>query len=749
MSEPESKSGRNVGVLNHADEKSAGFLRHWYFSLTIFFSSFLLFQIQPILGKYILPWFGGTSTVWTTCMMVYQLLLLGGYIYAHLVSGMSVRSHVRIHLSILVFSFVLFVCFWFRWATPITPGPAWRPVDSSAPVLKIVEILLVCIGLPFLILSSTSSLVQKWFSILNPGKSPYGFYMISNIGSMLALVTYPFLFEPFFRLRTQATIWSSVYIIFLLICGACAVMVFTKNRSWRGGELTTGQDGTREQLQGACPVPPVKMHLAWLILSFLPCVLLLATSSEMTQEVAPIPLLWVLPLVLYLLSFIISFSPRTILPQGIYILMVPVSAFMTWMVLQHIEKFGTIASLTVFSLMLFSCCMLCNTTLYSLRPAPVHLTRYYVVIAFGGALGGLFVGLAAPLMFNHYLEFFIGLILCCAIATGMILWCRKQGWMRFLWIPMAAFSIVVIILLCQRSVLWYRNTLLRSRNFYGVLSVRTFKAPFKWVKHTLVHGRTNHGMQLLNSPMELSPVSYYGKGSGIWHAMQRYSLKPLRIGIVGLGAGMMSVYARPGDYMRFYEINPEIVRIAKDRKYFTYLSECPAEMDIVMGDARLSLERELKQGNAQQFDVLVLDAFNSDAVPVHLLTREAFELYLKHLKPGGIIAVDVSNSYIDLFPAIWAQKNYFNLDGALIFKKAEDKRLIDNSIWIILSSDSSLFLMPSIKAVSFDSSRIRKMEGWTDDYSSLLPLLINLKVDRDAVSKSFLDLLYQLKIKRD
>jgi len=746
MSESDITSG--VAVAG-ADEKPAGFARHWYFSLTIFFSSFLLFQIQPILGKYILPWFGGTSTVWTTCMMVYQVLLLGGYVYAHLVSGMSVKKHVRVHLSILAVSLVLFVYFWFRWVTPIMPGPAWRPVDSSAPVLQIVEILMVCIGLPFLILSSTSSLVQKWFSILNPGKSPYGFYMISNIGSMLALVTYPFLFEPFFRLRTQATIWSSVYLVFLVICGACALMVLIKSRSKAGLETAVRQDGAPAAGPGNFQVPPLKMHLAWLILSFLPCVLLLATSSEMTQEVAPIPLLWVLPLALYLLSFIISFSPRTILPQGIYVIMVPVSAFMTWMVLQHIDKFGIIASLSAFSLMLFSCCMLCNTTLYQLRPSPAHLTRYYVVIAFGGALGGLFVGLAAPMMFNSYFEFFIGLILCCAIATVMLIWKRKQKWMRFLWIPLTAFSIVVIILLSQRSVLWFNNTLLRSRNFYGVLSVRTFKWPFKWVKHSLVHGRTNHGMQLLNSPMEFMPVSYYGKGSGLWHAMQRYSLKPQRIGVVGLGAGMMCVYGREGDYMRFYEINPEIVRIAKDRKYFTYLSECPAEMDIVMGDARLSLERELKQGNAQQFDVLVLDAFNSDAVPVHLLTREAFELYLKHLKPGGIIAVDVSNSYLDLFPAIWAQKKYFNLDGALIFRRAEEKRLIDNSIWILLSADSSWFLMPAIKEVSYDSRRIRDIEGWTDDYSSLFPLLINLKIDSDAVSKSFQDLLHQLRIKKN
>lgn len=699
------------------------FIRYWYVSLTIFLGSFLLFQVQPILGKYILPWFGGTSAVWTTCLMVYQLLLLGGYLYAHKLSGLDVRQQARRHLAVLGLSLALFAWLWMQWETPITPGPDWQPADNALPALKIVQILLLGVGLPFLILSSTSSLLQKWFSLLRPGESPYGFYMISNIGSLLALLSYPFLVEPFLHVRTQALLWSAAYVAFALLCAAVARLMLKP--------LPALAAADRPAAGPAVPAPDGATHLAWLALSFVPCVLLLATSNHLTQNVSPIPLLWTWPLAVYLLSFVICFSPRRAPSHDGYVPLVIAWLFLSWVALHDSRKVDILGQLVIFSGTLFSCCMLFNTELYRLKPAPAHLTRFYLVLATGGALGGLFAALAAPFLFKDFYELHMALISCAAMAVVILLQ-RRQPWMRRAWFPLSVAAVAAVALLCGHALRNQKSTIHRARNFYGALSIRRTRTDLGNIRHTLVHGYIIHGSQYLSGAFHDKPLSYYSENSGLGLAMQALPDRPRRIGVIGLGAGMTCVFAREGDVLKFYEINPDIIRIARDPRYFTYLENCPATVDLAIGDARLALERELRDGRPQRFDVLVLDAFNSDSIPTHLLTREAFELYLAHLAPGGVIAVHVSNVYLDLTPVVWAQKTRFNLDGAIVRTRSNAAKGIDTSDWILLTRDVEFLNQPALAAVRLQPIPGREVKGWTDDYSSILMAMVS---DRRRVER--------------
>jgi len=559
--------------------------------------------------------------------------------------------------------------------------------------------------------------VQRWYAIINPGKSPYGFYMISNLGSMLALISYPFVFEPRLRLVTQTLAWSVMYLVYIAMCLVCLVVV--RRRTRRQPEIGN-ISGVGDDAQAGVPLPPVGMQVRWLGLSMLPCIMLLAATNEMTQNIAPIPLLWILPLALFLLSFIITFSPFSKPAYGVYVPVLLASSFLALLVMKDGPRFGIFPAIVVYSAALFSSCMICTTILYSLRPEPVHLTRYYLVIALGGALGGLFVGVVAPLLFNNYYEFRMGLVICC-LAGAIIIWRQRDGWMRIARFPLIFLAVLIMFMLMFAAIYVSSHTIRQVRNFYGVVKVRALNGPHGWVRHSLVHGNIAHGIQILNSEFEFEPISYYAKEGGIGVAMQRYSLKPLRIGVIGLGAGMICSYAREGDYVKFYEINPEIVTIATNPAYFTYISHCEAEIDISLGDARISLERELKAGHRQNFDVLLIDAFSADSIPMHLVTKEAFKLYLEHLAPAGILVVNVSNTYIDLVPQIWTQRKYFALDGAIIRTKKDFKRGTDASTWVLLSRDNSIFLMPSVAGRSLNPSRIPDQKLWTDDYGSLLP----------------------------
>jgi hypothetical protein len=815
------------------------------YALTIFIGAFLLFQVQPLMAKYILPWFGGGPGVWTTCMLFFQVLLLGGYAYAHLTSRwLKPRLQALVHLLLLVAA-VGWLCF-------LVPGDNWKPQGGGNPTLQILLLLTASLGLPYFVLSSTGPLVQQWFSRANPNRSPYRLYALSNVGSLLALVSYPFFFEPRFTRKTQALFWGIGLVGYVVCCGFCAI------RLWR----SESRDVKPETLEPATSKPPSSFEnqfpqagsqqpslvaqLLWLLLPACASALLLATTNKMCQDVAVIPFLWVLPLALYLLSFIICFdSPRWYVRFPFTLALIAASAAICWALFVGTEL-AIRKQVAIYSVGLFVCCMVCHGELYRLRPDPKYLTGFYLMISAGGALGGMFVAVAAPLVFKDYYELHWSLIMCgvlflvvCALKPGASMdaesEARREFWIarvfssanewrllacalplvvflgldRFLaWLTpdmkilakekfpgvtdslrhvaealdgllakfgthhgmvdsslvarIAMWSLLVVLaggwVISGRfkafrywrllTCLWLSLTLValgvvlraqalktdgeivsRSRNFYGVLTVIEHEKD-KPKNHyfLLQHGRITHGIQFVDPERAKWPTSYYGEDSGIAMAFEVLPAGPRRIGVIGLGTGSITVYGRPGDSLRIYEINSQVETLANSR--FTYLQNCrdlKADVKVVLGDARLSLERE----PSQNFDLIVLDAFSSDAIPVHLLTKESFEVYQKHLNPNGIIVVHISNRYLDLEPVVINLARKFDLKIATVDYDEDDVQWwLYGSTWVLLSRNQAVLESPGIRDANADHAasskafqKAAKVPVWTDDFTSLFQIL--------------------------
>jgi tetratricopeptide (TPR) repeat protein len=685
------------------------------FALTIFTGAFLLFQVQPTIGKYILPWFGSGPGVWTTCMLFFQLVLLGGYAYAHFISHrFKPRTQVVVHLALVGAALAVL---------PITPSDIWKPRGSGDPRLQILLVLAASIGLPYFALSATGPLIQQWFNRVRPGGSPYRLYALSNAGSLLALLSYPFYFEIHFTRNTQAGLWAWGLVAFAVCCGFCAVQV------WK---CATPNPKSKVDLPGksakavaaAGPEPTIRDHLLWLLLPACASVLLLATTNKICQDVTVIPLLWVAPLALYLLSFIICFdNARWYRRLPFAVALAFGIAGVVWALSREILPSLPI-QLGIYLAGLFVCCMVCHGELYRLRPTPAHLTGFYLMIAAGGALGGVFVTLVAPLIFTDYDELPWGLLLCAILL--LISWLRNPNMGRFgAWRPGVLACSVAATLALGVSI-WlqvHRPAALavtRSRNFYGVLAiVKDDPGQSSLYCLKLYHGRTVHGLQLQDPTMAALPTAYYGENSGVGRVLRSVSTGHRRIGLVGLGAGTLATYLKKGDSMRIYEINPEVERLA--RSYFTYLPNCAGDVELALGDARLSLERDLPQN----FDVLVLDAFSGDAVPMHLLTREAFALYQQHLKPNGVIAVHISNRYLDLEPVVANAARRFNYRAVVIdTKESRDNWWLMDATWVVLSHDEEIFRSALIEAAArelrIDAAQVPL---WTDDFASLYPIV--------------------------
>jgi hypothetical protein len=698
------------------------------FALTIFIGAFLLFQVQPLIGKYILPWFGGGTGVWTACLLFFQMVLLAGYAYAHFISRrFRLRGQAMLHLALLGVALALL---------PITPADAWKPEGSGNPTLHILGLLAVCIGLPYFVLSATSPLMQHWFSRTHPGVSPYRLYALSNAGSLLALVSFPVYFETHFTRKTQATLWGWGLAIYAIGCAACAVKLW---RSKSDGYRVTRDEGEKSEIPNS-PVQTLNLQplgapkcnaggstcnrLLWLLLPACASVLLLATTNMMCQEVAVIPFLWVLPLALYLLSFIICFdNPRWYarLPFGLALMA-------AWGGIVWVLFKGTATSihlaLGIYSAGLFICCMVCHGELYRLRPDPRHLTGFYLMIAAGGALGGLFVAVIAPLIFNDYFELQWGLLLCGLLFLLVCLRDRDPGSFKPWRIPVCASLGVGLValgaVLWRQTHEWDGRVVHRSRNFYGVLTVfeRHLDQP-KLHHFQLIHGRIMHGLQFTDPIRAAWPTAYYSEHSGVGLALRALPAGHRRIGVVGLGIGTLATYTQAGDDIHFYEINPEVQKLADSR--FTYLSLCRGKMEITLGDARLSLERE----PPQNFDLLALDAFNGDAIPVHLLTAEAFAIYGRHLNTNGIIAVHVSNKSLNLEPVIINLARHFNYKTATIeYDPNPDKPWIPDSVWMLLSRSGEIIDSPAIRlAARPPQTNSVNIPLWTDDFTSLYQIL--------------------------
>ena len=615
-------------------------------------SAFLLFQIQPVISKFILPWFGGSPGVWTTCMVFFQVLLFGGYAYAHLLTRLQPRWQAVIHTLLIIGAFVLL---------PISPAETWKPTGNEDPAGRILLILLGTVGLPYFILSSTSPLAQVWFTRAIPGGSPWRLYALSNIGSLVALISYPFFFEPRLEVGTQTVLWSVAFVVFGLLSLFLAWRSSGKPDAQMPDESVADDSGSRANWW---------RRGLWVFLPALASVMLLATTNHVCQDVAVVPFMWVIPLSLYLLTFIICFEHERWYRRGLWATLALVVIFLTAggndLLGEYAKKwFGHRVDLIpsyryeiswCFGAM-FLACMVCHGELGRLKPAPSRLTEFYLCMSAGGAIGGMLVSLVAPHVFVTFMEWPLGLMLCLIVAAVVCLGSSSGLGRRALRIFLRAALLAAV----GSAVVWLAmenlklpDRLARVRNFYGTVNVREghddrIDSDFR----ILTHGGTQHGMQNMADAYKEEPITYYGHQTGIGKALDSVQDRPnVKVGVVGLGTGTVACYAKKGHAYRFYEINPEVVRLS--RKYFTYLDDAEkrgASVTTIIGDARLVLEREPDQ----QFDVILLDAFSGDAIPMHLLTREAFQIYRRHMKPDGIIAVHVTNTYLQLFPVVEKQ----------------------------------------------------------------------------------------------
>ena len=704
-----------------------------YFAFSIFLSAFLLFQVEPMIAKIILPWFGGSSAVWSTVVLFFQVLLTGGYAYAYwLLKGKKHREVV--HLVLLGVSLALMLGLGLVWKSPITPSASWKPSGTDSPIWGIFKLLIVSVGLPYFLLSANSPLIQAWFDRAFPKKTAYRLYALSNIGSLLGLVTYPVLVETTLTLTWQGRAWSLAYILY---AGLAAYGAVKSLRRQRGTDPTveTQQDQTR---------PPAKHYLLWIALAASASILLLAVTSEITLEVAVIPFLWVLPMTVYLLTFILAFSGERWYSRQIFLLLFFGATLLAAWALGRSDDLNILEQIGIYSLALFAACMVCHGELYRLRPHPYHLASFYLMVSIGGALGGLVINFVAPVIFKGFWELPLGLALCWLIFLAVTFVSRSGVRNRWVFIANAVILVSAVVIAGVRSYQQIRadlvNDLFIQRNFYGVLRVRqsTYDAVLPihlesigqdlryYHRFELIHGVTVHGFQFHDDSLRNLPTSYYGKtsGGGLAILNQPQRGKGMHVGVLGLGVGTLAAYGQAGDVYRFYEINPAVIRLAQgDNGYFTYLANSQAKVEIVPGDARLSLEEELAKGQKQNYDVLVLDVFSSDSIPMHLLDEESFIVYLKQLAPEGILAIHISNRRLDLVPVVWTLADHFGLARDVIYDEGDG---VDTypSKWMLLTRDPTLLANPAISShAQAMNGYISHVQLWTDDYNNLFQIL--------------------------
>jgi hypothetical protein len=678
------------------------------FAITIFVSAFLLFQVQLIVGKYLLPWFGGTAGVWTTSLLFFQVLLFAGYCYAHwLVTRNAPRRQAAIHAVLLLVSAALLAWLGHEWRAPILAGDNWRTPSLADPALQVLLVLIISTGVPFFVLAATGPLMQAWFHRLEPGRVPYRLYALSNLGSALGLLAYPFLEEPLLRLTTQARLWAGGFLVFAACCALAA---------WLAGRAPLAPSPQDVEDGGPHAVPTVGMRLAWLAIAACASLLMVATTSKICRDVAPLPLLWVAPLFLYLLTFVLCFQRETWYRRAVFAPLLAVSSALACYALARDVRFTGVQEIAIYCFALFTGCMVCHGELARLKPSPRHLTSFFLFLSAGGALGGLCAAIIAPRLFTDYWEYQLALWGSSAVLVLSARSVLRRGALRA-----CAYGGLLILAaaLAATAVLRDRGAVEITRNFYGVLRVAWDPDYPNAHILELYDGNIVHGAQYTDPESRNSPA-FYGTDSGIGMAILQHprsrSAAPggIRIGVVGLGAGAMASFARAGDYVRFYEINPNVVRLARSR--FSYLNDSPATIDVVAGDARISLEDELRRGSPQQFDVLALDAFHSDAVPMHLLTREAFRTYLQHLRGReSILAVNVTGFNLDLSPVVLRLANEFGMHAALIYGDGP----VYSTDWMLLTRDPQV----AAQYANTLATTIRPGPLWTDETSNLLGVI--------------------------
>ena len=667
---------------------------------TIFLSAFLLFLVQPIIAKQILPWFGGAASVWAVCLVFFQSVLLLGYAYADWTTRrLSPRTQAKLHIALLVMSLALL---------PIIPDARWKPggEDGSAPMIAILGLLGVTIGLQYFMLSATSPLLQSWYWRHFKTAAPYRLFALSNFASLLALLSYPVLIEPFLRLAMQSVSWSAIYAGFAVLCAATA---------WTSAKVAGAESLAQAPVveDSNATAPAWAERLTWVMFSAMGSCLLLAVTNHLTQNIASIPFLWLAPLSLYLITFIICFDhPRWYVRPlflGLVAVTLPLMAYFT-------ESLDLYVAAPLYAAGMFLCCMFCHGELYRQRPAPRYLTTFYLMISVGGALGALLIAIVAPLVLKGYFELGFTLIACALLVAWSAMAIQK-------WVVLIAFAMV-----CTTS--WFvmdnlndysRDIRVMVRNFYGVVRTRDYTepAPFR----VMYHGAINHGGQLMAPGDQRKPSTYFGPTSGYGRAFASLPETPRRIGVVGLGAGAIAAYARRGDLFRFYEIDPQVAAVAM--KEFTYLTGSPAQIDVVLGDGRLSLEREAPQ----RYDLLAIDAFAGDSIPMHLLTREAMAVYVKHLAPDGVIVFQATNRFVGIAPVVERLAAAFGMTALMVMDEPENGASKGADYWlsatdqIIVTKSSRIINAASIRSAAEPLPQNPKFPLWTDDFYNLLGIL--------------------------
>ena len=662
---------------------------------TIFLSSFLLFLVQPLIARLILPWFGGSAAVWTTCMLFFQALLLAGYAYAHLLNSSvpGKKLQMSIHTVLLLGALAVL---------PIAPDEGWKPAGDEEPVSHILLLLGATVGLPYFLLAATSPLVQAWFARARPGENPYRLFAVSNLASLVALLGYPFLVEPFLSAGAQVSAWSWLFGAFAALCAVAA---------WSAPARAAAAEAA------AAAAPVRRSHVVlWLVLSATGSLLLLAVTNHLTQNVASVPLLWLAPLTLYLASFIVTFEGgRFYRAETLWIFLLAWIAGMGWLIADSEFQFELPLQLGVFLPGLFLACVFCHGELYRLRPAPRHLTAFYLTVSAGGALGGLLVAVVAPLAFSGYYELGIGLVVLALLAA-----------LRFSALHVAArFASLAVLMAAAGCAVYdglrhHQDVRVATRSFYGVLRVKEYGDPGQPTHlRRLVHGTIMHGEQYLHDSSRRLLTTYYHESSGIGAAIHSKQSRPMRVGVIGLGTGTLAAYGRRGDLYRFYDIDARVIRIA--RSEFTYLEDSEATIEVALGDARLTLERESPQG----FDVLAVDAFSSDAIPVHLITREALGVYLRHVRPDGIVAFHVSNRFLELAPVVARLAAEHGAHAVLVQDDPDESDATrSHSDWVLVSRDPGALAHEEIVAAGAAPVADRPdWRTWTDDYSNLVQIL--------------------------
>jgi SAM-dependent methyltransferase len=703
--------------------------RAFLYAAAIFLSSSLLFLVEPMAGKRLLPLLGGSAAVWTTCLVFFQTALLLGYLCAHwIATGLRPQVQAFFYGLLLLASLA-------QVALNLNPHPH---ASTARPILSVLIVLSGLIGLPFLVLSATSSLLQAWYArsaasvdqsgMAGAARPPFRLFAISNLGSLLALMIYPVLIEPYFSLRTQTLAWSIGFLIFALVCGAISVGAsFSFKRpveassAARAAQEGDGAGAIAPTADLAAPPavlavsPPARGDkVLWLLMAACGSLLLCAVTNHLSQNIAAIPLLWIAPLTIYLLTFVIAFNGKFYWRWLMVRLLAVALGSLGYFIAKPDEDLPIAISVPLFCLVLFIGCLFCHGELYRRRPGPRYTTQYYLLIAAGGALGSMFVGVWAPYIFRGSYEMAWSLVYTAALAAA-VMWKEHWGW-RLFWPTVTAAMLVVVILQVRA---YGENTIVQVRSFYGAMRVLQESDPEAGMYRTLVHGTIQHGTQYFGSDDDrTSPTTYYVHNSGIGLALDFCcGNRPRRVGVIGLGAGTLAAYGKPSDVFRFYEIDPRVETIAKN--VFTYLRESKAKIELVEGDARLSMEAE----PPQQYDVIAVDAFSGDAIPVHLLTAEAIQLYERHLRPGGILAFHISNSYLDLAPVVEAEAEHARIPAMMVSSPDDQYTGGYAADWVLLTTDAEFFFQPKVSEAAEPIERRSHLRLWTDDYSSLWPVL--------------------------